>query len=67
MAGTRILQIPITETSNELTTSIDIVDPVGFVRLLHQSDMQLFAGYADVPNVYDTVYATHFYQIKFTF
>ena len=49
----KVLQIPITETANELTTSIDVVDHVGFVRLLRQSDMQLFSGYADVPSVYD--------------
>lgn len=36
---------PITETQNPLTLGMDVADPAGMVRLLRQSDAQLFAGY----------------------
>jgi hypothetical protein len=51
--STTLLKIPITETSNELTKDIDGVDSLGIVRLLRQSDAQLFSGYLDLPCVYD--------------
>lgn len=35
----------ITETPNELTDEIDIADPLGIVRLLRQTDAQLFNGW----------------------
>lgn len=40
----QILKIPITETPHELTNDIDIVDSIGFVRLMRQVDSQLFSG-----------------------
>ncbi|MCC6548145.1 hypothetical protein IT570_13345 [Candidatus Sumerlaeota bacterium] len=35
----------VTESQNPLTKSIDIVDPSGMVRLLRQSDAQMFSGF----------------------
>lgn len=35
----------VTESQNPLTKSIDIVDPPGMVRLLRQSDAQMFCGF----------------------
>jgi N-acetylmuramic acid 6-phosphate (MurNAc-6-P) etherase len=49
----KVLTIPISETSNDLTKHIDVLDPLGFVRVLSQSDMQLFSGFLDVPSVFD--------------
>jgi N-acetylmuramic acid 6-phosphate (MurNAc-6-P) etherase len=40
-----MIQRSITETPNPLTLNIDLADPVGMIRLLRQSDAQLFAGY----------------------
>lgn len=37
----------ITESPNELTTSIDVASPRGIVSLLGQSDAQLFRGYGE--------------------
>lgn len=39
------MQRPVTESQNPLTLSIDAADPVGMVRLLRQSDAQMFAGW----------------------
>ncbi|MDI6783910.1 MAG: hypothetical protein QME64_07430, partial [bacterium] len=47
------LEIPITETPNELTKNIDIADPVGIVRILRQTDSQIFNGYATYPGLSD--------------
>jgi hypothetical protein len=47
-------RIPVTETSNDLTKDIDMVDCDGIVKLLRQSDMQLFSGYSDFDSVYDS-------------
>ncbi len=49
-----LLNVPITETSNELTKDIDIVDSLGIARLLRQSDAQLFSGFANLPCVFDS-------------
>lgn len=43
----------LTESSNPLTTSMDVVDQPGFVRLLRQSDAQIFAGYEAWPSLMD--------------
>jgi len=43
----------ITELSNPLTRSIDAVDPTGILRLLRQSDAQLFAGWETFPSLMD--------------
>jgi hypothetical protein len=48
-----LLKQPITETSNELTKDIDLVDALGVLRMLRQSDAQLFSGYSNVPGIYD--------------
>jgi N-acetylmuramic acid 6-phosphate (MurNAc-6-P) etherase len=44
---------PITESQNPLTFNLDMVDPLGFARLLRQSDAQLFSGYEAWPSVMD--------------
>ena len=36
----------ITETANSLTAELDAASPLGLVRLLRQSDAQLFAGWS---------------------
>jgi N-acetylmuramic acid 6-phosphate (MurNAc-6-P) etherase len=43
----------LTETQNPLTLGIDMADPKGMVRLLRQSDMQLFAGWDTWPGLPD--------------
>jgi N-acetylmuramic acid 6-phosphate (MurNAc-6-P) etherase len=45
---------PITETPNELTVDIDIAEPKGIVRLLRQTDSQIFNGYSIYPGLSDT-------------
>ena len=45
--------VPVTETANELTMDLDVVDPLGVVRLLRQTDAQIFAGWRDFPGLYD--------------
>ena len=45
--------LPITERSNELTTSLDMQDPLGIVRLLRGCDGQLFSGYQSFPSLND--------------
>ena len=47
-------QLPITETPNELTDNLDSVGPVGIVRLLRQTDGQLFAGWRHHPCITDS-------------
>ena len=44
---------PVTETPNEITKNIDLMSPVGMLKLLRQSDSQLWNGYADLECVYD--------------
>lgn len=44
---------PITETPNELTKNIDIADSVGIVRILRQTDSQIFNGYSTYPGLND--------------
>ncbi|MGC8740357.1 MAG: hypothetical protein ACP5UB_02745 [Candidatus Sumerlaeaceae bacterium] len=43
----------LTETPNPLTTDIDLAPPVGIVRLLRQTDAQIFAGYSTYAGFYD--------------
>ena len=43
----------ITESQNELTTSIDVAGARSIVRLLRGSDAQLFAGYGALDSIYD--------------
>lgn len=51
MAKRRALGI--TETPNELTTDIDVAGPLGIVRLLRQSDAQIYNGYLGYPALTD--------------
>lgn len=48
----------ITELPNELTANIDSVDAAGIVRLLRQSDAQLFAGWGAHPSINDAAILT---------
>ncbi|MCX7918151.1 MAG: hypothetical protein N3A72_00810 [bacterium] len=48
------MELPITETPNELTSNIDIADPTGIVRLFRQTDSQIFNGYSIYPGLNDT-------------
>lgn len=48
-----MLATPITETPNPLTTNMDVADPVGMVRLMRQSDAQMFCGYDVYPSLAD--------------
>jgi hypothetical protein len=44
----------VTELANELTTNMDIVGAKGLVRLLRQTDTQVFAGWGALPGINDT-------------
>ncbi|MCX7625327.1 MAG: hypothetical protein N2Z21_03845 [Candidatus Sumerlaeaceae bacterium] len=44
----------LTETPNPLTQDIDLATPLGIVRLLRQTDAQIFAGYNTFCGFYDT-------------
>jgi hypothetical protein len=48
-------RLRVTETANELTNELDAVGPKGIVRLLRQTDQQLFAGWGAHQSVYDMV------------
>ena len=50
-------QIRITETPNELTNALDEVDAVGIVRLLRQTDTQLFSGWRHYPALLDAEFS----------
>jgi N-acetylmuramic acid 6-phosphate (MurNAc-6-P) etherase len=52
MCHTRLPSI--TETPNELTSAIDLADPVGIVRLLRAVDAQIYNGYRAFPALCDT-------------
>lgn len=43
----------LTETPNPLTQDIDLASPVGIVRLLRQTDAQIFAGFGTFCGFYD--------------
>jgi N-acetylmuramic acid 6-phosphate (MurNAc-6-P) etherase len=43
----------LTETPNPLTGNIDLAGPLGIVRLLRQTDAQIFAGFETYPGFYD--------------
>jgi hypothetical protein len=43
----------ISESVNALTADIDVTPPVGIVRLLRQSDAQMFAGFGGWEGVFD--------------
>lgn len=45
---------PITETPNSLSLDIDLASPSAIVRILRQTDAQIFAGYLGYPGLYDT-------------
>lgn len=47
-------KLTITETPNELTDDIDIASPTEILRILRQSDAQLFSGWRHHPCIYDT-------------
>jgi N-acetylmuramic acid 6-phosphate (MurNAc-6-P) etherase len=44
---------PVTELPNHITKDIDITTPEGIVRILRQSDAQLFTGYSHYPSILD--------------
>lgn len=44
---------PISERSNDLTRNLDVVGPSGIVRLLRQSDVQIFAGWEEWESLCD--------------
>jgi N-acetylmuramic acid 6-phosphate (MurNAc-6-P) etherase len=43
----------ITEQINPLSTDLDIVGPVGIVRILRQCDAQIFSGWSHFPGLID--------------
>lgn len=45
--------LPVTERENELTRGLDAASPLGVVRLLRQTDAQIFTGYLDYPCLAD--------------
>ncbi len=47
------MAISITETPNELTREIDCAEPLGIVRLLRQTDSQIYNGYLTYPGLCD--------------
>ena len=47
--------LPVTERENELTRTLDAASPLGVVRLLRQTDAQVFTGYLDYPSLADDV------------
>lgn len=53
MERSSLLTQPVTETSNVLTTDIDLVDTLSIVRMLRQSDDQMWSGFLNLPCVYD--------------
>lgn len=44
----------LTETPNPLTQDIDLASPLGIIRLLRQTDAQIFAGFSTFSGFYDT-------------
>lgn len=45
--------LSITEIPNELTSNIDVASPLGIVRLLRQSDGQIYNGYSEFAAISD--------------
>jgi N-acetylmuramic acid 6-phosphate (MurNAc-6-P) etherase len=43
----------VTEMNNSLTESIDVASTVGIVRMLRQSDSQVFSGWGGLPGIND--------------
>ena len=43
----------ITESRNELTTDIDVIDSNGIIRVLRNCDAQLFSGYREYENIFE--------------
>src|ERR1700681_2558051 len=43
----------ITESPNELTAEIDRASPIEIVRMLRQTDAQIFSGYLGYPGLFD--------------
>ncbi len=43
----------ITESSNPVSTGIDLCSPLEIVRILRQSDSQIFAGWKEYPALFD--------------
>lgn len=44
---------PITETPNQLTSDIDVAEPIEIVRLLRSADAQIFGGFGGHPGLSD--------------
>ena len=42
----------ITESSNEYSTSLDVVDAAGIVQIFEDCDVQLFTGYKDYSGIF---------------
>jgi N-acetylmuramic acid 6-phosphate (MurNAc-6-P) etherase len=47
------MPLSVTETANSLTSELDMASPLGIVRLLRQSDAQLFSGWSTLPAMSD--------------
>ncbi len=55
----------VSESTNPLTHDIDVASPVGIVRLLRQSDAQLFAGYGTWEGLMDAAILNSLTQVVF--
>ncbi len=54
----------ITELPNPLTHDIDVASPVGIVRLLRQSDAQMFAGFKEWEGLLDGAFLESLSQVR---
>ena len=46
-------KLRVTESRNELTTDIDVVDAKGIIRVLRNCDAQIFSGYREYENIFE--------------
>ena len=46
-------RLRVTESRNELTTDIDVVDAKGIIRVLRNCDAQIFSGYREYENIFE--------------
>eukprot|EP00762_Andalucia_godoyi_P000911 ANDGO_03845.mRNA.1 N-acetylmuramic acid 6-phosphate etherase len=65
MTALKMADLRITEQSNVLTSNIDVCDTIGVLRLLRQSDAQLFAGFGPFPGLCDEETQLKISQIAF--
>ena len=47
--------VPLTERANVITEHIDVASPLGMLRLLRQSDAQMFSGFDTFDGLMDEV------------